>query len=216
MDYAGYVEYELEISRASASPVRVLQDVTGSMRCGVGSTVWDAALVVAKYIERQTDEGKLDLRGKTVLELGSGTGLVGIAIGRLHPKSHVVVTDKQELVGLLERNIALNSASDNTRAEKLDWRETDKAGANVAPDVIVVSDGIWDKDLHQPLADTLARLAGKDTTVLLGYESRSFGDEAEFIAKWSQTFRFRDIKPSEQHPVMQSEDIYLFEGTVKH
>ncbi|KAJ2458543.1 Protein-lysine N-methyltransferase efm6, partial [Coemansia sp. RSA 2322] len=97
MDYAGYVEYELEISRASASPVRVLQDVTGSMRCGVGSTVWDAALVVAKYIERQTDEGKLDLRGKTVLELGSGTGLVGIAIGRLHPKSHVVVTDKQEL-----------------------------------------------------------------------------------------------------------------------
>ncbi|KAJ2838982.1 Protein-lysine N-methyltransferase efm6 [Coemansia sp. 'formosensis'] len=213
MEFSQYIEYELEISRADTPLVRVLQDASGATGCGVGSTVWDTGLVLAKYFDHQTYLGNLDLSGKTVLELGSGTGIVGIALGRLHPKCQVVLTDKEELVPLLDRNIELNSATDNTRAQCLDW--TKSTSLDRVPDLIIVSDGIWDKDLHQPLAETLARLAGSETRVLLAYESRKFDEEAEFIAKWSQTFRFRDIKPSEQDPVMQSEDIFIFDGMRK-
>ncbi|KAJ2340027.1 hypothetical protein GGH91_004301, partial [Coemansia sp. RSA 2671] len=169
------------------------------------STVWDTGLVLAKYLDHQTSLGNLDLSGKTVLELGSGTGIVGIALGRLHPQCQVILTDKKELIPLLSRNIELNSAMSNTRAQCLDW--TLPTALDVVPDLIVVSDGIWDKDLHQPLAETLARLAGSETRVLLAYETRKFDEEAEFIAKWSQTFRFRDIKPSEQDPLAEVERI---------
>ncbi|KAJ2438679.1 Protein-lysine N-methyltransferase efm6 [Coemansia sp. RSA 2424] len=211
-----YIEYTLEISRSS--PVRVLQDSTGATRCGVGSTVWDSALVMAKYLDHQTKLGNLDLSQKTVLELGSGTGLVGIAVGRLHPSCQVILTDKQELLPLLGRNIELNSAAGNTRAQCLDWRASINSVVE-AVDLIIVSDGIFDKSLHEPLAETLARLAragSKNVSVLLGYESRVFADEAEFIAMWSKHFSFRDIKPSEQDPVVQSEDIFLFEGRLKN
>ncbi|KAJ2485909.1 Protein-lysine N-methyltransferase efm6 [Coemansia sp. RSA 2050] len=213
MDFSRFIEYELELSRANTPLVRLLQDASGATGCGVGSTVWDAGLVLAKYLDRQTSLGNLDLSGKTVLELGSGTGIVGIALGRLHPQCQVILTDKKELVPLLSRNIELNSAMSNTRAQCLDW--TSPTALDAVPDLIVVSDGIWDKGLHQPLAETLARLAGSETRVLLAYETRKFDEEAEFIARWSQTFRFRDIKPSEQDPVMQSEDIFLFEGSRK-
>ncbi|KAJ2744670.1 Protein-lysine N-methyltransferase efm6 [Coemansia sp. BCRC 34301] len=215
MEFDQYIEYELGISRAEASPVRVLQDSTGATGCGVGSTVWDSGLVMAKYLDHQTRLGKLDLSQKTVVELGSGTGLVGIALGRLHPECKVVLTDKQELLGLLSRNIELNAATDNTHAQCLDWTKDSDGLSDV--DLIIVSDGIFDKALHQPLAETLARLARRgNARVLLAYETRVFADEAEFIARWSKDFAFRDIKPSEQDPVTQSEDIYLFEGWLKN
>ena len=47
-----------------------------------GLTVWDSSVVLAKYLERECHSagrrGGL-LRGKVVLELGSGAGLVGLA-----------------------------------------------------------------------------------------------------------------------------------------
>ncbi|KAJ1719757.1 Protein-lysine N-methyltransferase efm6 [Coemansia erecta] len=214
-----YIEYELEISRAEASPVRVLQDATGAARCGVGSTVWDAGLVMAKYLDHQAQSGELDLTGKTVLELGAGTGIVGISLARLQPKCTVILTDKAELVPLLKHNVGMNTC-ENAIAEALDWCDSGEQQlsgrwSEARPDVILVSDGIWASELHKPLADTLSRLAGEHTRVVIGYETRKFDEEAKFVALWSQAFRFRDIKPGEQHPVMQSEDIYLFEGTKK-
>lgn len=47
----------------------------------VGCVVWDAAIVLAYYFETAdfTDErGQNKLLGKTVVELGAGTGLVGL------------------------------------------------------------------------------------------------------------------------------------------
>ncbi len=41
----------------------------------VGCVVWDAALVLAKYLEQTRKE---DLNNKKVLELGAGTGIVGL------------------------------------------------------------------------------------------------------------------------------------------
>ncbi|KAJ1996190.1 Protein-lysine N-methyltransferase efm6 [Coemansia spiralis] len=214
MDIGSFIEYRLEISRADASPVRVLQDATGSAKCGVGSTVWDAGLVLAKYLDWQTSTGSLNLAGKTVLELGSGTGLVGITLARLQPDCCVMLSDKEELLPLLERNIALNGLQTNLSAICLDWCVPEHcSNVSFTPDIILVSDGIWIKDLHKPLADTLARLSNTDTRVLLAYETRKFDEEAKFIALWSERFRFRDIKPQEQHPVMQSEDIFLFDGS---
>ncbi|KAJ2887828.1 Protein-lysine N-methyltransferase efm6 [Coemansia asiatica] len=191
--------------------------MNGATRCGVGSTVWDAGLVLAKYLDRQTEEGKLDLANKTVLELGAGTGIVGIALARLQPQCSVFLTDKQELLPLLQRNIMLNDAA-NASAECLDWcRPEHRAGrwAGNKPDLILVSDGIWASDLHRPLAETLAQLAGANTRVLIAFETRKFDEEARFVALWSERFRFRDIKPAEQHRVMQSEDIFLFDGALK-
>ena len=46
----------------------------------VGCIVWDAALVLAKYLEKQIDLNKLMIKNQDVLELGAGTGIVGLIL----------------------------------------------------------------------------------------------------------------------------------------
>ena len=57
--------------------VRVAQEFEGSEAV----VVWDAALVLAHFLE--FNRGSLELRGKRVLELGAGTGIVGLVAAAL-------------------------------------------------------------------------------------------------------------------------------------
>jgi predicted nicotinamide N-methyase len=53
-----------------------------------GLTVWDASIVLAKFLEHEKDSrgGVGMLHDKVVLELGSGAGLVGLAALHLGAK----------------------------------------------------------------------------------------------------------------------------------
>ncbi|XP_023478272.2 protein N-lysine methyltransferase METTL21A isoform X5 [Equus asinus] len=60
--------------------IRIRQDWR---QLGVAAVVWDAAVVLAAYLEM----GAVELRGRAAVELGAGTGLVGIVaalLGRAH------------------------------------------------------------------------------------------------------------------------------------
>ncbi|XP_035878871.1 protein N-lysine methyltransferase METTL21A isoform X3 [Phyllostomus discolor] len=46
---------------------------------GVAAVVWDAAVVLSTYLEM----GAVELRGRSAVELGAGTGLVGIVAALL-------------------------------------------------------------------------------------------------------------------------------------
>lgn len=64
-------EYELEDGRG----VLVLSQLEeGDVNC----VVWDAALVLAKYLEARSGRHPEWLRGRRVLELGAGLGCVGL------------------------------------------------------------------------------------------------------------------------------------------
>lgn len=51
--------------------------------------------VLTKYMAGRHSNDKEYLRKKTLLELGSGTGLVGLAVGLLEPTSEVWITDQK-------------------------------------------------------------------------------------------------------------------------
>lgn len=58
-------------------------DLKGGDPSHLGLTVWDAGIVLSKYLEYQRSIGKLHLRGKRCLEIGSGTGIVGLVAAAL-------------------------------------------------------------------------------------------------------------------------------------
>jgi hypothetical protein len=70
------------------------QDIVVTLRVdagpGCGGIAWPAGEVLCRYIVRQ---GRDYWRGKRVLELGSGTGLVGLVAGYLGV--HTVLTDQR-------------------------------------------------------------------------------------------------------------------------
>ncbi|KAI9032452.1 hypothetical protein DFJ74DRAFT_654421 [Hyaloraphidium curvatum] len=93
------------------------------VEAGIGWQTWGAAVVFAKLVHA----GRLDLKGRTVLELGCGTGLAGLMVYLAGGAEKVLLTDYQEA---LLRNAAWNVGSnvpegerDRVAVRKLDWRD---------------------------------------------------------------------------------------------
>ncbi len=90
---------------------------------GVWGKIWPAAEVLGAYIagryssspsspaKRNGDFNNynFDWRGKRIIELGSGTGLVGYLVHAFHlPGCQVWVTDQDVMLPLMRENLALN------------------------------------------------------------------------------------------------------------
>ncbi|XP_052552651.1 protein N-lysine methyltransferase METTL21D isoform X3 [Tympanuchus pallidicinctus] len=158
-----------------AGPALRLEQRSG----GVGCVVWDAALVLAKFLE----SGAWPLSRRAVLELGAGTGAVGIMAATLG--ADVTLTDLQELQELLAVNIENNRhlVTGSVRAEVLKWGE-DVSEFRPPPDYILMADCIYYEESLEPLLKTLRELTGPDTCVLCCYEQRTVGRNPEIERRY--------------------------------
>lgn len=97
-----------EIEKNNGCALKVKQCYLGD----VGCVVWDAAIVLAKYLETKQfydpSSGTNVWSGRTLLELGAGTGIVGLMAATLG--AQVTVTDLEDLQTLLKVNIQENQA----------------------------------------------------------------------------------------------------------
>ena len=104
---------------ASAGAAHGRRDGDAAADPGVtGSTVWDGALVLAAHLSRRATVAALEARlGRpcaSVLELGAGTGLAGLALaasGALPRGAVVVLSDLAPLRDFLSANTSLNAAA---------------------------------------------------------------------------------------------------------
>ncbi|XP_022251808.1 protein-lysine methyltransferase METTL21D-like [Limulus polyphemus] len=111
----------------------------------VGCVVWDSGLVLAKYLEYKHCFLKGHWKNKYVIELGAGTGLVGLTAACLG--ASVLLTDLPALLPLLELNLTENGdkLQGNTEARILKWGQD--VSAFVKPDIILVADCIYYQQL---------------------------------------------------------------------
>lgn len=121
--------------------------------------LWPAAHVLAGVLHEP--DPPVDCRGLSVLELGAGIGLTGIAAWRTG--ASVCVTDLEENLPALHRLVECNDgASASMRVEALDWRgPLPPAIAQLRPDVVLGADVVFWPALFDPLLNTLAALPGR-------------------------------------------------------
>jgi predicted nicotinamide N-methyase len=76
---------------------------------GLAGSVWDSALVFLGWLNKNFSklEGKYKISEKTILEVGSGTGVCGIAFSLLKPKL-LVMTDMEENLDMMKENLSRN------------------------------------------------------------------------------------------------------------
>ena len=130
-----------------------------------GMRIWSGSLLLLEYLSSIT----IDYRN--VLELGSGLGLVGIALPFMN--TNVIMTDfNDRVIDRCKHNIQLNSEELVSKGNKvpeileLDWNEACnlsnidlRVKLNISNvDLIVSCDTIYDPDLLEGLVGTLSRL----------------------------------------------------------
>lgn len=165
---------------------------------GTGSSVWDAAIVLAKFLELSGQA-----RDCAVLELGAGTGLCGLVASALGARS-VVLTDLHECLPLLRDNA---QPFPNVCVEALPWGRT---VALPLCDLVLLADCLLPGGTHlfEPLARTIHSFLLRNASVLFAYEERT--DCSAFFDNLDKLgVTFRQIPPAKLHPLYQAQDIHL-------
>lgn len=80
---------------ATASPTHYDVSLLLDVSTGCGGKIWPAAQVLGQYIAGKREELAVRWKGKTVVELGSGTGLVGFLLAQMGVGCETWVTDQE-------------------------------------------------------------------------------------------------------------------------
>ncbi|NXM09386.1 MT21A methyltransferase, partial [Tyrannus savana] len=153
-------------------------------RLGVAAVVWDAAVVLCAYLEM---EG-IDLRDRSVIELGAGTGLLGIVATLLgkgffvcsfktlyNCSARVTMTDREAALEFLESNVQANLPSElRPRAvvKELTWGKDLDNFPPGAFDFVLGADIVYLEETFAELLQTLEHLCSEQTVILLACRIR--------------------------------------------
>ncbi|KAK7893195.1 hypothetical protein WMY93_022347 [Mugilogobius chulae] len=172
-------------------------------KLGVAAVVWDAAVVMCMYLEL----GRVDLKGKTAIELGAGTGLVGIVAALLGAK--VTITDRQPALDSLSTNVKSNlpsEISELTKVSELTWGENLARYPAGGFDLVFGADIVYLENTFVPLLDTLNYLCSDSTIVLLSCKIRYERDNV-FLNMLKQRFKVVEVYYD------QEKDIRIFKAS---
>ncbi|WFC98392.1 Protein-lysine N-methyltransferase efm6 [Malassezia yamatoensis] len=161
--------------------------LTLNMKSGCGGTIWPAAEVLGAYIasimtRTNTSLSSHPWRGKTIVELGSGTGLIGFLVAKIGAGTRTWITDQVPMLPLMEENAELNKRSmlDPCYIAELNWGKPIPNEVPQKPDVLLLADCVYREEAFQPLVDTMYELASKKTEILFSYQKRRKADKRFF------------------------------------
>ncbi|KAF7301547.1 Protein-lysine N-methyltransferase EFM6 [Mycena indigotica] len=157
---------------------------------GCGGIAWPAAEVLCRYLVRR---GTNSLNGKTVIDLGSGTGLCGLLAAKLGATAFV--TDQAPLLSVMQDNVELNQMSSSCLVAELNWGEPIPAKIPRA-DVILAADCVYFEPAFPLLVDTLCDLVDNDASnpqeILFCYKKRRKADK-RFFTLLKKRFRWTEV-----------------------
>ncbi|ORZ40194.1 putative methyltransferase-domain-containing protein [Catenaria anguillulae PL171] len=140
-----------------------------------GTTVWPAGETLCHYFHTQIGPAKL--KGKHILELGSGTGILAILLAKLGASVTATDMDAPIILDNIRANASRNGVRDLIQIEPHNW------GCLPAPtidphlcghewDYVIAADCVYTLEPLPLLLDSIQRLAGFKTTVLIAMERR--------------------------------------------
>ncbi|XP_039274165.2 protein N-lysine methyltransferase METTL21D-like [Styela clava] len=226
-----FIRY-IDIPSKELSRLAIHQEKVGD----VGCVVWDAALVLAYYLQTQKARDHF-VRNKNVIELGAGTGIVGLVAAACGAKL-VILTDLPELLPLLQKNVVENQEvfkenDRNVNIFQLRWGNIDDMNAIVKNTFIYSKDNSIKHEFHcvlladcvyydeavEPLAITINHIIKtslNDTIVLCCFEDRDTGNKQELQERFryilSKKFKLKihQVPYSDMHDEFRSPDIHIF------
>jgi len=152
------------------------------------------------------------IRGKYVVELGSGTGLVGLVAGRIGARTWI--TDQAPLLELMRRNVHLNGLESSVSVLELNWGQPLPPHLP-KPDLVLAADCVYLEPSFSLLVNTLKDLVPDETTeVLFCYKKRRKADK-RFFAILKKHFDWVEVNDHPQKEAYAQDAIFLLRLTRK-
>ncbi|KAM4644095.1 EEF1A lysine methyltransferase 3 [Amazona ochrocephala] len=167
-------------------------------RLGLAANVWEAALALARFLEQQ----RFEFRGRSVIELGAGTGILGILAAMLG--GDVTITDRPVALDQIRENVRLNfpGAGARPRVRALEWgRDEDSFPRDF--EVVLGSDLVYDPASFPALLRALRHLCGPRSRALLSARTRGgdSGSRCFFHRVLPPFFRVQLLWQEQEHDI---------------
>ena len=122
--------------------------------------MWDSSLVLSRYLEKHVSPKFW--KGKHVIELGAGTGIVGLTVAGIGGVEQVLLTDLPDLKPLLKENVKLNkkiTKGCQVQVVEFEW------GNDEIPRLISDQRKSWRTKKNEFLKRLSVKKSGSDTDV---------------------------------------------------
>ncbi|KAJ7667700.1 putative methyltransferase-domain-containing protein [Mycena polygramma] len=200
------VQQEMLSLSFSGADITISVDLMLDASPGCGGVAWPAGEVLARYLVKQ---GPNNLKNKQILELGSGTGLVGLVAAKLG--GTVRLTDQAPLLNIMRDNVAINKLSSLCTVTELNWGEPISTEIP-RPDVVLAADCVYFEPAFPLLVGTLCELVDEDTEVLFCFKKRRKADR-RFFALLKKKFKWEDVPDDPARAIYSRESISLLRLT---
>lgn len=183
---------------------------------GCGGQLWPAGMVLSKYMLKY--HRSQSLQGKSIVEIGAGGGLVGLAVALgCDVDSKIWTTDQLPMLALMRKNIALNKLNEKVGAVVYDWGTpppseilpSDSAGEHRNPDIVLAADCVYFEPAFPLLLQTLEDLIGPATTCYFCFKKRRKAD-MRFIRDMMKKFAVEQVAYDAKE-TDQREGIFLYQ-----
>lgn len=151
--------------------------------------------------------GRVEIEGKSVIELGAGTGLVGIVAAMLGAK--VTITDRQPALDSLYTNVKSNlppAILESATISELTWGERLDRYPVGGFNLVLGADIVYLEDTFIPLLETMEYLSSDTTVVLLSCKIRYERDNT-FLNMLKQRFQVEEVYYDKER------DIHVFKAS---
>ncbi|KAG0638483.1 putative methyltransferase-domain-containing protein [Tuber brumale] len=222
----GYVERRLTIGRKMALPV---WEETGE---SIARHIWDGGLALTVYLAQNILTSEVNNGGKRldaidkilglpedleVLELGSGCGIVGLALASLYKNCRVTLTDLPLAEEIIVRNLRCSGLQGNVNFKPLDWDQNIPENFTAKPiRLIVVADCTYNASSAPSLVRVLAELSRRSPgAVTLLAHKRRHDSEDVFFQLMDKSFRkieqIQRALGTDSNEEATNVDIYVFQ-----
>lgn len=195
---------------ASSTPLLLHED----LHEGCGGQLWPAGMVLAKYMLTCHKS----LLGQSIIEIGAGGGLVGLAVALgCEVDNKIWITDQIPMLALMKKNITLNGLDERVGAEVYDWGTPPPSNilrsGTEHPDIVLAADCVYFEPAFPLLLQTLEDLVGPSTTCYFCFKKRRKAD-MRFIRDMMKKFAVQQITYAGRE-ADQREGVFLYQVSRK-
>lgn len=162
-----------DITSIGGVAMNIAEDGEGRAGEGTGLVTWDSSISLARWLELHREE---HVEGKRILELGSGTGVVGIAAALLGA-TRVLLTDLNYTLPNTRSNVDRNRRyfrlGSSVDVAELDWFRPETYPSSETFDLVLAADVVWVEQLVPGLVNALRAAAATGAVCLIGHQTRT-------------------------------------------